>query len=364
MTQTRYRLLDMSRGLAAIVILFWHYQHFYFTEAGSGPQIENLSIMPLYGVFEYFYRFGYAAVYFFWVLSGFVLASAYWDNQTSLADFTRRRVARIYPLHLLTLIAVAVLQAISLLVLEHWQIYGYNDWYHFILHLGLMSDWGFQEGYAFNAPIWSVSLEVVIYVAFFFSLPLIRRLGFFFPLIASAFFLSLQLLAVPGAFWWCGFHFFVGAFIFGAWRKFSQQQIVIFPLSMLLMITGIIGLSIVDWSPPMTTDNVNLFYASFAPLFAGIILLLAALEKFTKNFDPTWLGDVSFGIYLWHIPVQIVALILMQLNGWEEAPTSPIFLAGFIALVMAIAHVSYKFYERPAREQIRLFGFSMPGQKR
>lgn len=353
MTQTRYRLLDMSRGLAAIVILFWHYQHFYFTRAGSGPQFEGLSAMPLYGVFEYFYRFGYASVYFFWVLSGFVLANAYWDRATSFREFTLRRVARIYPLHFLTLVVIACLQISSLLALEHWQIYGHNDWYHFMLHVALMSDWGFQEGYAFNAPIWSVSLEIVIYVVFFLSLPFLRRLGFFFPLAASAFFLALQYFEVPGAFWWCGVHFFAGAFIFGVWREYSQRQIAIAALSALLIAAGALGLANVEWTTAGSTNDIMLFYTSFAPLFAGIVLALAALEKFTGNFDPTWLGDVSFGIYLWHIPVQVAALIVMQLNGWEEAPNSPLFLTGFILVVMAIAHVSYKFYERPARERLR-----------
>lgn len=353
MTQTRFRLLDMGRGIAALIVPFWHYQHFYFSEAGSGPKIESFEVLPLYSVFEYFYRYGYAAVYFFWVLSGFVLANAYWDHKATAREFTVRRFARIYPLHFVTLVVVAALQIISLLLLNHWQIYGNNDIYHFILHLGLMSDWGFQNGYAFNAPIWSVSLEIVIYAVFFVSLPAIRRFGFYFPLAASLFFLALQVFDMPGAFWWCGFYFFAGSFIYGVWRKYGKRELVIGLLSAFLVVAGLIGLSLVEWINPGTTNDTTQFYISFAPLFAGAILALAALEKYTKKFDPTWLGDISFGVYLWHIPVQIAALTVMQLNSWEKAPSSPLFLAGFLAIVIAIAHLSYKLIELPAREWLR-----------
>ena len=66
----RLRELDSLRGLAAIGVLFWHYQgHFH--------------AKPLAVVFEAFYRAGYYAVDFFFVLSGLVLARAYANEYRS-----------------------------------------------------------------------------------------------------------------------------------------------------------------------------------------------------------------------------------------------------------------------------------------
>ena len=38
-----------------------------------------------------------------------------------------------------------------------------------------ISSWGFENGHSFNAPIWSVSVEVAIYILFFFLLSLIKK---------------------------------------------------------------------------------------------------------------------------------------------------------------------------------------------
>ena len=32
-----------------------------------------------------------------------------------------------------------------------------------------MNYWGFEKGYSFNGPVWSVSAEVLIYFIFFFT---------------------------------------------------------------------------------------------------------------------------------------------------------------------------------------------------
>ena len=38
-----------------------------------------------------------------------------------------------------------------------------------MLNLFFASEWGQQYGYSFNAPVWSVSIEILLYVIFFIS---------------------------------------------------------------------------------------------------------------------------------------------------------------------------------------------------
>lgn len=42
-----------------------------------------------------------------------------------------------------------------------------NDLYYFVLQLFVASDWGLQAGDSFNGPIWSISVELLVYVIFF-----------------------------------------------------------------------------------------------------------------------------------------------------------------------------------------------------
>ena len=79
----RLHQLDSLRALAAIGVVVWHYSgHFDAT--------------PLPSLLAPFYRRGDLLVDFFFVLSGFVLARAYWNERrgANFAGNVRERLAR------------------------------------------------------------------------------------------------------------------------------------------------------------------------------------------------------------------------------------------------------------------------------
>src|SRR5690606_34065506 len=82
--------------------------------------------------------------------------------------------SRLYPLHLLTLLLVGGLQWVVIKLQGHSFVYPQNDIYHFVLNVFFASAWGLQKGFSFNASIWSVSVEVLLYTLFFFSVWLLR----------------------------------------------------------------------------------------------------------------------------------------------------------------------------------------------
>lgn len=105
---------------------------------------------------------GYVGVTLFFVLSGFVLAWNYGDRMAtfrwrSVWSFAVARFARIYPLYLFALFwAVAPLIATGTLprnVLVH--VAGMQAWYGDIF-----------SAMAYNAPAWSVSVEIFLYACF------------------------------------------------------------------------------------------------------------------------------------------------------------------------------------------------------
>ncbi len=74
------------------------------------------------------------------------------------------RFSRLYPLHLATLLLVALGQVLVSHFFGSWFIYGNNDITHFIGQLFFASAW-FEN--SFNGPTWSVSVEIFLYILFF-----------------------------------------------------------------------------------------------------------------------------------------------------------------------------------------------------
>lgn len=57
----RFYFIDLLRGFAALSILFWHYQHFYYIKASQSTLIDK-SIQPFYKQLSLFYEHGGEAV--------------------------------------------------------------------------------------------------------------------------------------------------------------------------------------------------------------------------------------------------------------------------------------------------------------
>ena len=97
----RLDFLTAARGFAAFAVVFYHIDA-YLNGALSGAGLA-------------FIQRGALGVDFFFILSGFILAHVYGADMRAGTfaawPYLARRFARIYPLHLVTLLAVAVLYA-------------------------------------------------------------------------------------------------------------------------------------------------------------------------------------------------------------------------------------------------------------
>ena len=105
----------------------------------------------------------------FFIISGIVIAHNYGgkiNSISSYADFIKRRIARLYPLHLATLLfysIIGVAIAIGYLHVAIERKYDFNEWLpnFFMIHA-----WGFSQKTSFNFPSWSVSAEFFAYLCF------------------------------------------------------------------------------------------------------------------------------------------------------------------------------------------------------
>lgn len=62
-----------------------------------------------------------------------------------------------------------------------------------------------------------------------------------------------------------------------------------------------------------------------------------------------WIGENTYGLYLWHVPVQI-ALLLMISD--KSVFATPAFLLAWLAGMMVLARLSFLFIETPLRWRI------------
>lgn len=94
-SRPRYEILDGLRGVAAMLVIWYHFGEGFETSA-----VDHMII-----------NHGYLAVDFFFVLSGFVLGYAYdsrWRRGLTPGGFMLRRIIRLQPMVVMSVILGAV----------------------------------------------------------------------------------------------------------------------------------------------------------------------------------------------------------------------------------------------------------------
>jgi peptidoglycan/LPS O-acetylase OafA/YrhL len=329
---------NFLRGAASLSVLIWHYQHFFF----SNREAFTPNIQPFFKYLQFFYLNGYFAVQLFWCISGLVLCHAYMSRpQVSFRGFTLARFSRLYPLHLITLIVVALLQILSRSILGANQIYFENDLKHFLLNLIFIQNWGFQDGESFNAPSWSVSVEIAVYMLFFIFLKTLRRtksLGS----IAMLGFWILVTNAFPSIFFGeCLSYFLVGVSIWFATSKRTFKQ---------SLFNGLLSSSISYLL--LSHGNPN----NAAAIIITLVFLVSMLDRFPRFFNQRLFkrfGELTYSVFLWHVPLQLVVIIsVFNFNIDQSIYKSPLFLFAFLMATYAISNISFIYIERPAKEYL------------
>jgi peptidoglycan/LPS O-acetylase OafA/YrhL len=144
------------RWVAAVVVFAYHVRNAgYF----SGPAQDAMSRV---------FGGGATGVSLFFLLSGFVLA---WSDRPgrSPAAFWRHRLARIYPVHLVTLVAALLLAGSAIPSIRT------ADPHAVIADALLVSSWKADWWQAGNPVSWSLTCEAFFYLVFPLVIPALRR---------------------------------------------------------------------------------------------------------------------------------------------------------------------------------------------
>jgi peptidoglycan/LPS O-acetylase OafA/YrhL len=342
--------IELLRFASAVAVLVFHYQHFAFV----GDKQSNFvaDAQPFYSTLSLFYNYGFYGVQIFWCISGFIFFWKYGAlipaRKVSGYKFFVLRFSRLYPLHFATLLIVAVLQILYFTKTGAYFVYQYNDLYHFLLQLFLASDWGFQHGESFNGPIWSISIEVLLYFVFFLVLRYISGSIFVLGLMAvfPAAIMFLKFSAHP--FFSCMMYFYVGcltAFTYARIKDTARLRTIISWIAV-LAIGAVTALQLVVSVKPIY----------FLLVFSPALILLSVMHMPANRHISAALvaaGSMTYSSYLLHVPIQLSVVTLASYAGFSIPVYNAAFFVSFLVGTLILSFYCFKHFELPAQNHLR-----------
>ncbi|MEM0988756.1 MAG: acyltransferase [Pseudomonadota bacterium] len=286
----------------------------------------------------------------FWTVSGAVFFYRYLDplmrGTVRAPTFAARRFARLYPLHLATLLLVAGLQAAHQSLSGGAFMFPCNTADQFVRQLFLASEWWSSNCRGFNYPIWTVSLEVLAY-ALFLGLALLSPRRWVIPLGLGAAMLAWQMGRADLS--ECLSCFFLGGIVVRTWHGPGARWRLVLGLGAMLGVATM-GLMLMD-----AASGSPMARAAKILLMALIVWLALAAEPVAGLVGPVCahLGLLTYAIYLSHFPLQLALAVGAALGVWSLDYRAPGLLFGYLVSVMVVAWLSYRLIEQPGGQWLR-----------
>ena len=356
-TKPHYPILDGLRGVAAIIVVWYHVFEGYATS--HIDQIIN---------------HGYLAVDFFFILSGFVIAYAYDDRWGKLttSDFFKRRLIRLHPM--------VIIGALIGCVMFYTQ--GCDWWDVSVvafssLLLGTLMNMfmipatpaievrGIGEMFPLNGPSWSLFFEYIGNILYCLFIRRFSNLALSLMVITIGVLLSWLVILGPqgdiGYGWQLTFKHGMAGFF---------RMLFSFSLGLLMFrfvkpgkIKGAFGIAslvlILFLVIPRVGDENSLWKNGIYDMFCvaalfPLLVYIGISGKLESNFSKRtckFLGDISYPLYIVHYP--FIYLYIAWVKN-ENLPFSQSWYGavGVMVVSMALAYLSLKHYDEPVRKWV------------
>ena len=349
--------IELLRFTAALAVLVWHFQNFWLP--GSATEVFSRSAQPYAWLLAPFYLYGQAGVQLFWCISGFIFTWKYQvpihERNVSFGRFAWWRLSRLYPLHLATLLIVAGLNTVYFWHHGEYFVYQTNNLKHFLLQLAFASQWGFQDDNSFNGPVWSVSVEIPVYLLFFF---LTRRWrGSFWTdaavvVLASIAYQTLRQgahvkLEIFGAITF----FYLGAATYRLWVWALADAV------RQRWTTWSAAVAVMAMCAAVALHVLKMAGAGLAMFPAAILFVQLAVRPASRSAAKTmeFIGNLTYASYMTHFPLQIAMVLGFEAMGARLADYFATWwlLPLYLGIVMVLAPAVYFGFERPAQAWMR-----------
>lgn len=338
--------LEGWRGVVSVFVVLFHFYGFF-----SPTQFAS---------------YGYLGVDFFFILSGFIISRQYEASialhTISFPKFCIKRLARLYPLYIFSIGLFVYINA-TVLIPKHFNnaiAFGMGptySWRLFLQFTMLGNIGGMAEPW--NGPAWSVSVEWVVNLIYFFLVWHFRRIPSYllwsgivictvYLINLSQHSLNLFISTTPifnetiarGI---VGFS--IGVLLF---RYHSKLPVV--PVLFLLLFEAAltaVTLTLVHFHTYPSIISVDYIFQLI--IFPAIIAVSLYRKSLTGWFfglpQFRFLGRISYSIYLLHLPIGYVFMY----SGKFDYLLKPMSGYMYLMIVLGISTLSYVFLETPFR---------------
>lgn len=373
----RFALFDSLRAIAALSVVVFHAAGF-----------SGVNLTTWYGGFTSKLNVG---VTLFFLISSFLLyrphAVALFGGSPApgLADYALRRTFRILPAYWVALTVLALWPGLSgVLTKDWWVYYGLFQSYRLV--------WAFQ-----GIPVaWSLSVELAFYALLPLLAAFLAAMGRLFgprgklalPIVTFSA-LGIASLAFRASEHRSGdmellgsiFAHFLGfaaglslavvsACLEGrAHRHWSTRWVVTHPTACWALAAGVfVAMSVSPHFPRPFSRAEHTTAAYIAEqilyvLMATLVMLPAVFAEEARSLPQrllgsrwlTWIGRISYGVFLWHVSV---LLVMKPLYGRGFAPVTALLVSLALAVppVLLLGWVSWRWVEEPALGLARRLG--------
>lgn len=306
---------------------------------------------------------GYLAVDLFFVLSGFVMWLTYGDKfqrdgLSAAPAFLWRRIARIYPLHLVILLAtIAYASTLAAVGKADAAQYPFAE---LPLHFALMQNWGLTDHLTWNDPSWSISTELAAYLI----LPIVAVTLFrkSWPPLACS--IGALCLALALHLWFasqgaatlghdivrngalrCLSGFFAGVLVAMGWRArpAAWATHLVLMVSLALLALWLAGLVPETLAVPLCFTCLAYWLADTSSARGNPLASRIAVR----------LGDVSYSTYLAHF---LMWIVFKHLFVSDASNVSLPLIALYLAAVYVASELLYRMVEAPGRSMLQSLG--------
>lgn len=308
---------------------------------------------------------GVAALF---ILSGYLLCLSFWRSPQprppAMVQFFLRRAARILPAYLLCLLAVV-------LITKHWQ--SSEQVTDVFLHLSLLHNFSAESFYSINQPFWTIGIQMQFYLL----LPLLLALGawlgrrknsaliLFSAITVGAYLLHRYLMthtADPDNPAWnrsalAHLPIFMLGVIGGRFHlwlsdRAARSQPGSFLPGIIAFWASLLALLLILSTPLQDAIEIPFgrYHFPFVPALLLLVIMFTPYSGITKLLEQRairWLGAISYGIYLFHLPCLKAVANALERIGWDKETHWLALGIGGLLLTLPLAAASFFLIEKP-----------------
>jgi len=377
--------MDGLRAIAALAVFFVHFNQNVHLTLEAGPfDLER------------FLSNGNTGVALFFTLSGLLLSLPFWRSKIACVappdtgKYALRRIARILPAYYFCLFAIVIAKSLA---------GSGTSWNNILSHMFFIyniSDWNILS---LNQPFWTLAVEMQFYILLplfflaFRKLPANATFYAFIILIPVLYLLNhvlvtaiqshaswpiQQLFIWPFAFYLRGPdswvltystlahlpHFLIGvvaAKVFADISSRGKNATGYRPIYDILIAASVCCIVLIlstglDEVLQIPNGRYNF---PVVPLLLAVIVVCVPLSRLASRFLETsvmvWLGVISYGIYIYHYPVQKIISRLLATVDLSVVDHPVLFGLSSLVVTLLCSQVSYLLVEAPVQRWTRQY---------